>query len=71
MVTNRLLLTLVIFLPNQIRKDREKKRAQLQEGLDKKLAGLRVRIKQAVEAHTQQLLALPAPYSSDRVIEGA
>lgn len=58
-----LVLTLVISHPDQIRKDREKKRAQLQEGLDKKLADLRVRIRQTVEAHTQQLLAHPPPPS--------
>lgn len=69
-MTNLLVLTLVVFLLNQIRKDREKKRAQLQEGLDKKLADLRVRIRQTVEAHTQQLLALPAPHSSGWMIEG-
>lgn len=40
---------------NQIRKDREKKRAQIQADLEKKLNGLRTRIKQSAEAHTKQL----------------
>ncbi|KAJ4422775.1 hypothetical protein N0V82_002554 [Gnomoniopsis sp. IMI 355080] len=40
---------------NKIRKDRQAKRAELQKGLERKLTNLRQRIKQTVEAHTQQL----------------
>ncbi|KAG6362914.1 hypothetical protein INS49_008009 [Diaporthe citri] len=40
---------------DKIRKDREKKRAQIQADLDKKLSGLRARIKESAEAHAKQL----------------
>ncbi|ROW10934.1 hypothetical protein VMCG_00913 [Cytospora schulzeri] len=40
---------------DKIRKERDKKRAQLQADLDKKLDNLRARIHQSVTAHTQQL----------------
>ncbi|KAL1865508.1 hypothetical protein Daus18300_007153 [Diaporthe australafricana] len=40
---------------DKIRKDREKKRAQIEAALDKKLNDLRARIEQSVAAHTQQL----------------
>ncbi|KAJ0121798.1 hypothetical protein J7T55_008965 [Diaporthe amygdali] len=39
----------------KIRKDREKKRAQIKADLDKKLDGLRVRVERSVTAHTKQL----------------
>lgn len=42
----------------QIRKEREAKRAQLQKDLEKKLANLRQRIEQTVEAHSRQLSVL-------------
>ena len=44
--------------PNQIRKDREKKRGQIQADLDKKLEGVRTRIEKSVKAHARQLSAL-------------
>ncbi|KAJ4397079.1 hypothetical protein N0V93_001303 [Gnomoniopsis smithogilvyi] len=65
----------------KIRKDREEKRAQLQKDLEMKLLDLRRRIKQTVEAHTQQLgdinkqqvdrlaQALEARDSIDRMIQ--
>lgn len=40
---------------NQIRREREKKRAQLQKDLDKEITDLRKRIKQAIDAHIEQL----------------
>lgn len=40
---------------DKIRKERDKKRAQLQADLDKELDSLRARIRQSVTAHTQQL----------------
>lgn len=53
------ILTPVPSQPDQIRKDREKKRAQLQKNLDNKLADMHARINQTVEAHTKQLFARP------------
>lgn len=40
---------------DQIRRDRDKKRAQIQADLDKKLNDLRGRIEKSVKAHLQQL----------------
>ncbi|KAF3762604.1 hypothetical protein M406DRAFT_352840 [Cryphonectria parasitica EP155] len=43
---------------DKIRKDREKKRAQLQQDLDKKLVGLLGHIEQTLKDHTQQLATI-------------
>ncbi|KAG8165208.1 hypothetical protein KVR01_005483 [Diaporthe batatas] len=40
---------------DEIRKDRDKKRAQIQADLDKKLEGVRTRIEQTAQAHIRQL----------------
>lgn len=60
------LSAMVLTFLDQIRRDRDKKRAQIQADLDKKLNGLRGRIEKSVKDHIQQMSALCALLMSAR-----